>query len=367
MTLLHRASFLAALALNLAAAPAALAASETKASEPPATEVPPAPVLNGPTLAALQLGLPLLGGWILRSTLPRDLVYRVNPSIFGNGSGEFRPATIPLLGLNSYLLVPGYALLGQASDAGEQQAITMLISGAGALIAYQAAGQPPFSSGLSDTQLDQARINGALIGMGAGFLVGQIRSACDVWSRADAMQRAHDQALSRMASAQADLAHMSIAARSPEIDTAIGSMINLAVPLLAFPVGSVLARQDSLLWGSTAAIVTAPICSGTIHALNQDWEPAIRRTLLGPVWIVGGALAGFGAGLVYSILTPMIPHSGLALQEAAVGMQVGALATAVWWSVDSAREAAERAQARNVAASSGTTSPATVGQAAPGI
>lgn len=349
---LNRALVLAALTVNLASAPAVLAAAESSAKSPEAPEVPPAPVFNGPTLAALQLGLPILGALMVRGIMPETLNSVAYSGSLGSGyTGDYRPASVALLAVDSALLLPAYDLIGQSAAGLDQCTTTLLLSGLGAAAAFLAAGQPPFSSGSSGATLDETRINGALLGMGAGFLIGQIRSAYDLWVRADAMQLAHDRAVGAAQPEPDLLAHLALGQRSLESDVALGTLVNVAIPLLSFPVIALTSARTS---GATSALGIAtvgtitllPLTSGLIHTVHADWSPAITRPLFGTLAVSAGGLIGLVAGAAVGF----IPGRSV-LSDAPFGALLGGLGAGLWWSIDSARQAAEKAQEKRLQAS----------------
>ncbi len=345
----------------------------------PLPEVPPAPALNGPTLAAMQLALPIFGAWILSRGWPDDLNPRDQTYTLLDGSTrsdttkDYRPEAALAAAGTSLLLLPGYASIGQLSAGTDALLTTCLMAGFGALVGYQAGGQPPFSGNLTGQALDDKRIGTALIGTGLGFLTGQIRSALDVWARADAMQAEHDRVKAlrdemearRAADDPTDkpvvvdphkpLGDLSLVPPSAA-DVTVWSLINVAghvvLPTVGFTVSAlttpVLGPLSAPLW--MASIGSFPAASGLAHFTRGDWSAGVNRGLASfPVTALGaggGAAVGALLGAVYGG-----GANTSVVYGAAVGMLMGSLISLVWWDVESARDALIREQARKREAS----------------
>ncbi len=339
-------------------------------------EVPPAPPFSGPTLAAMQLALPLCGGLFLRSSLPGDLNSRLITQTYFVGTQEktYSYTTADYRGLatvyaagNSLLLLPSYMALGQLSAGTESLLMTWLMAGFGTLVGYQAGGQPPFSGNLTGEALEDRRIGTALIGAGIGFLTGQVRSALDVWARADAMQAEHDRikALREQLESQLPaqsrvpvvdpakpLANLSLAKPPSNGDVALWALINMAghvvLPTVGFTASALasyaLGPLSLPLWVASGASI--PAASGLTHFVRGDWSEGFNRataavpvTALGAgLGTAGGALLGgvFGGGANYSLA-----------YGAVFGLVMGSLISLGMWDFESARDALVRDYNRN--------------------
>jgi len=363
-------------------------------------ELPRAPSINGPTLAAMQLALPLFGGLFLRSTLPDDLNSRLVTGSYTIGTEErtysyttsdYRGRAALYAAGNSLLLLPSYLALGQLSTGTESLLMTWLMAGFGTLVGYQAGGQPPFSGTLTGEALEDRRIGTALIGAGIGFLTGQVRSAVDVWARADAMQAEHDRVKAlrrdlkaRMQAQMLDptdapvLTEAPVPAVDPEKplgdlslvkppsngDVALWSLINVAghvvLPTVGFAASalatSALGPISFPLWFISGASI--PGASGLTHFARGDWSGGLSRTLLAvPVVVLGGGLGALGGAALGS-------DSYARLTGAAVGMLIGSLTSLVWWDVESARDGLVRDYRRKIEAGAQPEDPE-AGQQAP--